>query len=201
MRKTMKKILSFLPFIILGLTIMMIFQLGYALANGEVPAVFNRAISYVPTESMEDEIMAGDIIIIHTKFDSLEVGDVISFHAKIDRKKVNITHKIIEINGELITTQGVNNDSVAAWEMDISIDQVIGVYKGQRSAFFGAIYGSLFAKSFNIIFFIIILVFLIIIVLEIVNIAKAIHDKKLNDEKNLLIEEAKKELKQNEDDQ
>ena len=199
MKTKLKKILSFLPFIILGLTILLIFQLGYALANNEVPTIFGKAISYVPTKSMEDEIMAKDMIIVDTDFDEVNSGDVISFYANISGNRVSVTHRIISTDGVVFTTRGDNNDLTYSWETDIPIENIIGVYHGQRSAFIGHIYGSLFAGDFNILFILIILIFVIIMGLEVVNIVKNIQDAKQKEEKEKMIEEAKQKLLENED--
>jgi signal peptidase I len=178
---------------------LLIFQLGYALARNEVPTIFNRAISYVPTESMEDEIMAGDIIVVHTNQDEYQVGDVVSFMADIDGRETNITHRIVEKDGDLFTMKGDNNDRTYAWETDIPKDDIIGIYKGWRSPIFGYVYGMLFASSVNIVFILIILTFLLIMGFEVVNIFNTINEKKAAEEKERMIEEAKKKLKEEED--
>jgi signal peptidase I len=178
---------------------LLIFQLGYALARNEVPTIFNRAISYVPTESMEDEIMAGDIIVVHTNQDEYQVGDVVSFIADIDGRETNITHRIVEKDGDLFTMKGDNNDRTYVWETDIPKDDIIGIYKGWRSPIFGYVYGMLFASSVNIVFILIILTFLLIMGFEVVNIINTINEKKAAEEKEKMIEEAKKKLKEEED--
>jgi signal peptidase I len=199
MKQTLRKIYKFTPLIVLGLVIIMIFQLGYAMANGEVPTIFNRAISYVPTPSMEDEIMAGDMIIVHTDVDAFEGGDIVSFHTKINGREVSITHRIQEENGLVFTSRGDNNDVTYEWETDVPMENIIGLYKGQRSAFIGSIYGLLFAGNINILFIIIIGVFFVIMVLEVFNIFRVIQEKKQSEEKEKMIEEAKQKLKENED--
>jgi signal peptidase I len=189
----------------MGLAILLIFQFGYALSKGEVPTVFNRAVAYVPNASMEDEILAKDLIIIHTKYDEITEGDIITFTASVNGNRISVTHKVIAINDGSYTTWGINNKDVDGnpiiydWERDIEPDQVIGIYKGQRSHFLGSLYASLFSNSFNILFVIIFLVFLAIIILEIINIVKMINSKKLEEEKERLIAEAKKKLRENGD--
>jgi signal peptidase I len=199
MKQILHKILKFLPLIFLGVVIIMIFQLGYAMANGEVPTIFNRAISYVPTASMEDEIMAGDMIIVHTNVDEFSAGDIVSFHTKINGREVSITHRIQEENGAVFTSRGDNNDVTYEWETDVPMENIIGLYKGQRSAFIGSIYGLLFAGNINILFILIIGVFFVIMVMEFFNIFKVIQEKKQVEEKEKMIEEAKQKLKENED--
>lgn len=203
MAKLLKKIFSFLPFVLIGLSMLIIFQYGYAISVGEVPSVFNRAISYVATPSMEDEIMAGDIIVIRTKFDDIEAGDIISFNTTIDGQEVVITHKVDSVNPQgLITTYGVNNNGVIYdWEKDISPDQVVGIYTGMRSHFLGTAYASLFSGNLNILFLLIILIFVIIFVLELIHLVKILQEKKLEEERLKLVEEAKKQIIENEEHQ
>lgn len=142
--------ISYLPFLFLGLAILLIFQFGYAISQGEVPSVFNRAVAFVPTKSMEDKILAKDLIIIHTKVDEINEDDIITYMANVDGQTVSITHQVVSIENGLITTWGINNKDndgnpiIYDWERDINPDQVIGIYKGQRSHFLGVIYASLF---------------------------------------------------------
>lgn len=79
---------------------------------GETPSVFGYSFYYVLTESMEPEIMAGDMILCKTTdYEDLQVGDVITYTGETGelRGKI-ITHKIVEIKDDVFTTQGVAND-------------------------------------------------------------------------------------------
>lgn len=199
MKKLLSKIFSLLPFIILGATVILIFQLGYAMANGEVPTIFNRAISYVPTESMEDEIMAKDMIIVHTDVDTFNEGDIVSFKTKVNGQEISITHRIVDIDDFVFTTRGDNNDQIYDWETDVPIENIIGVYRGQRSAFIGSVYGFLFSGNINILFILILVIFFVIILIEFFNIFKLIQEKKQAQEKEKMVEDAKQKLKENEE--
>jgi signal peptidase len=79
---------------------------------GETPSIFGYSFYYVLTESMEPEIMAGDMILCKSvKPETLQVGDVITYSGETgDLKGKIITHKIVEINGDIFTTKGVAND-------------------------------------------------------------------------------------------
>jgi len=199
MKKKLKKILSYSPFVLLLITMILIIQLGYSLAQGDVPTIFNRAISYVPTPSMEDEIMAGDLIIVDTNYDELQTGDVVSFFTEVNGRKVSITHRIVEINGDVFTTKGDNNNQIYSWERDVPIEDVIGVYEGQRSPFLGSLYGRLFSSRVNLMFLLIIGIFIVIMGLEVFNIYKTLLEKKQKEDKEKMIEEAKQKLKEDED--
>lgn len=79
---------------------------------GETPSVIGYSFYYVLTESMEPEIMAGDMILCKTTdSEDLQVGDVITYTGETGelRGKI-ITHKIVEIKDDVFTTQGVAND-------------------------------------------------------------------------------------------
>ncbi len=200
MKKLLKKIISFLPFIFIAIAMLMIVQLGLSLSKGEVPNVFNRAILYVKTPSMEDTIMAGDLIFVDVNETEYNVGDIISFR-KSDQQQVIITHRIVEVNGDLITTKGDNNAVTEDWEENFSKDLIVGKYIS-KSAFLGSIYEMLFLNSLNILFALIIIIFLIIAVIEVKNIINLMSKKRMEElekEKEKLIEEAKEKLLKEED--
>lgn len=79
---------------------------------GETPSIFGYSFYYVLTESMEPEIMAGEIILgKSTAPEDLEIGDVITYIGETDSYAGKIiTHKIVEIGDGTFTTQGVAND-------------------------------------------------------------------------------------------
>ncbi len=79
---------------------------------GESPSVFGYSCYYVLTESMEPEIMTGDMILGKTVEEKdLQIGDIITYHGETGTFEDKIiTHKIIDISEGLITTQGIAND-------------------------------------------------------------------------------------------
>jgi signal peptidase I len=195
MKNLLNKILSVSPFVFIGLAMIMILQLGISLAKDEVPSVFNRAILYVKTPSMEDTIMTGDLIFVDVNVTEYFVQDIISFR-KSDQPEIIITHRIVEINDDKITTKGDNNVVSEDWEIDFSEDLIVGKYIA-KSAFLGSIYEMFFLNSLNILFALIIIVFLLIAVIEIKNIVILLSKKQaeeLEEEKQRLIEEAKIKL-------
>jgi hypothetical protein len=66
MKVILRKIFYFLPFVFTALAMIMMVHLVISLKNKEIPSVFNREILYVLPASMEDTIMAEDLIIIDT---------------------------------------------------------------------------------------------------------------------------------------
>ena len=112
MLKLISKIFKVASYCLLGLIICLsVFVLALRFL-GESPSVFGYSFYYVLTESMEPEIMAGDMILCKvTDTDDLQVGDVITYNGEVGEMKGKIiTHKIIEINEGTFVTQGVAND-------------------------------------------------------------------------------------------
>lgn len=202
MKFNIKKILSYIPILIFGLSLVLILQLGYALANDEVPSVFNRSFLHIKTDSMEDTIMTGDIIVINQNYDELSPGDIVSFKTVVQGKEVIITHRIDSIDeiNNTYTTKGDNNDSIAEWERNITEEQIVGKYTGDKSSFFGNLYTKLFSEGINIVFLIIIGVFIIIAIIEILNIINFFQQKKQIERKTEMIKDAKEKLKKEKDD-
>jgi hypothetical protein len=111
-----------------------------------------------------------------------------------------ITHRIVSINGDLITTKGDNNFISDDWETNFSKDLVVGKYLS-KSGVLGSVYEVLFVNSINFLFVLIIAIFLLIGIIEMKNIIKLMSQKKaeeLEQEKQKLIEEELKRLKEKE---
>ena len=199
MKVILRKIFYFIPFVFIALAMIMMVHLGISLKNKEIPSVFNRAILYVITPSMEDTIMAGDLIFIDTNESEFFEGDIISFR-RPDEQDVIITHRIDSINQDtgLITTKGDNNRESEEWEEDFSPDLIVGKYVG-KSGMLGSVYEVLFVNSINMLFALITIIFLLIGVFEFKNIIKLLSKKKeeeLAQEKQQMIEEFKAKLKE-----
>ncbi len=78
----------------------------------ETPSIFGYSFYYVLTESMEPEIMAGDMILGESvAAEELRIGDVVTYTGKTGELSGKIiTHKIVQIDGDMITTQGIANE-------------------------------------------------------------------------------------------
>jgi signal peptidase len=72
----------------------------------------------VETGSMEDKIHAGDYILLYRR-NNYHVGDVVTYHVDT----YFVTHRIIKIEDNKITTKGDANNLV---DEEISIDQIEG---------------------------------------------------------------------------
>ncbi len=76
------------------------------------PSIFGYSFYYVLTESMEPEIMAGEIILgKETSPEELKIGDIVTYVGSTGELNGKIiTHEIISIEDGIVTTQGVAND-------------------------------------------------------------------------------------------
>lgn len=102
------------------LVLMIIILVGYFILR-----ITNKIRIYsVETGSMEDKIHKGDYILLYRK-SNYHVGDVITY--KVDN--YFITHRIVKMDGNKITTKGDANNSE---DEEININQVEGkvIYTG-----------------------------------------------------------------------
>ena len=110
-----------------------------SLVSDDVPSIGGRIPLIVLTESMEPDIMAGDLIVCHVldkdEIKSLKKGDVISFFDPAGNGTSIVTHEIYEDpytkDGKLyFTTKGTNNNTED--KMPVCEDDLVGLYKGGR---------------------------------------------------------------------
>lgn len=108
----------------------------------EVPTLFGYVPLTIKSESMEPEIMVGDLI-VSTEYNpnkrELLEGDVISFYSEIQNQRVVITHRIdhiININGMVsYVTKGDNNKIID--ENQVATGDIIAVWDGFRIPYLG----------------------------------------------------------------
>lgn len=147
-------------------------------AEGRTPQFFGYSISYVPTESMEPTINAGDYVLSHNvKFEQVNVDDIIIYKSNSGRL---IIHRIIVKTDEYIICQGDNNP-IPDSEM-IYPDMVKGIYIKQIQAL------KIFSNGINqnIVYLILIILFIILIVTQIISIIlKSRTDDLINKKKEL----------------
>ena len=106
----------------------------------EIPSIGSRTPLIVLTESMEDEIHDGDLIVTKaTSTEDIKEGDVISYFDPASKSKSVVTHRVIKkitADGKVFfKTQGDNND--IADRHDVPAENVIGVWTGFRVRFLG----------------------------------------------------------------
>lgn len=174
MIKLISKIIKICSYCLFGLIICLSLFVLTLRFLGESPSVFGYSFYYVLTESMEPEIMAGDMILGKSvASEDLKVGDIVTYQGLEGsvRDKI-ITHKIVEIDDDIIVTQGVANDVA---DPPIKASQILSRYV-VTIPFAGDIF-SVINSKFGFIFLIVIpLAFLI--VNEITIIVKAFKEDK-----------------------
>ena len=123
----------------------------------QVPSIGKNVPLIVITESMEPDILAGDIIICH-KVDpqTLKEGDVIAFFDPASTGSAVVTHKIEKViyadDGVTIKefkTYGINNlNADGSFDVDkrpVPVENVVGIWEGDRIPVIGHI--ALFMQS------------------------------------------------------
>ena len=84
-----------------------------------VPTILGCGAAVVQTGSMEPAIPTGSLILIqNTK--NYKVGDIVTY---LDKRNIAVTHRIVAVNGDMITTQGDANN---AKDRPFEADQIIG---------------------------------------------------------------------------
>lgn len=126
------KVSKFISYILLGVCIFLCFYVSFQIVvaiKRDLPvSLFSYSVSYVPTNSMEDEIMPGDYVLFKkTEFGQVDVNDVIVYKSKSGNMKGNyIIHRVIEEHNGYFITQGDNNPLPD--EEHITADMIVGEY-------------------------------------------------------------------------
>lgn len=130
--KVFKRILN----IFLDIIILLIFIISICIifinkkqSENKVPSLFNIVPSVVLTNSMSPTINPGDLIITK-KINSteLKVGDVVTFYGKVNNERALITHRIVKIEEDTVTTRGDNHEVSIDNDTPMSVDNVLSVY-------------------------------------------------------------------------
>ena len=191
----MKKIISY-AFSLLCVVIILLTSIEVVSATKEArpPQIFGYSISYVPTESMEPEIKAGEYIYYkRATFDDVDVEDIIIYKSKTGQMKGKfIVHRITEKYDDYLIVKGDNN--VIDDSEQITADMIYGVYI-DKVEFLNFITRGL---SVNALFFILMLLFMGLMILQFVSVfVKAKKDeieKKIKEDKQILLEQMKQEI-------
>ena len=117
MKKTLyiaKEVISWV--LLISMLILCIFTVYQSVTNenkGEGTFLFGYRPVVILTGSMEPYMKVNGVVLTKAVDDieELEVGDVISYHVQSEKGNLlRITHRIIDIEGELIYTKGDNNN-------------------------------------------------------------------------------------------
>ena len=115
-----------------GLLVFSVYNLYQARQNNEGYFLFGYRPMLVLTGSMEPYMMTNSLVLSKevTDSDQLEVGDVVTYHVKTESgRPLRITHRIVEMEDDLIYTKGDNNQVTAGFALTRdNIDaKVVGV--------------------------------------------------------------------------
>ena len=139
-----KKLFKVITNVVLGIVIVIAAVVTVLSLNTREQGVASIA-GYIPfsiqTESMEDTIMTGDLILTktYTEEETLSENDIISFFAIEQNQTIIKTHRIIEVkDGDGMVsyvTKGDNNEIQD--EVEVATGDIIAVYTGTRIAKMG----------------------------------------------------------------
>lgn len=152
-----KKILNVISTVIFVLILILTAVMFLARARGEAPKLFGYRFLRVVTDSMEPEIMVGDVVICkEAEPHTLKRGDTITYRSQAPGTAGRlITHKIVEDPVLLndgsyrFQTQGIKPGAIP--DKPISQDQVVGLVTG-KSGIITAVYGLFSTKAGLLIF-------------------------------------------------
>lgn len=195
----MKKLSKWIKCVISGILILLIMVLitvlvgnTFALKNNQLGNFFGYTLSYVPTESMEPTIEAGDTVLIKKgNIDQVKLNDIIVYY----NGERYVIHRVVEITEEGIRTKGDNNTTNPVIDSTIITSEN---YYGKYIKTVNYLNLQSLVKNKNYIFPMCIGVFLIILITEAVQVARTISKnskKKIERlQREQLIEELKKEI-------
>lgn len=131
MSKNKKRILGILRItalslisVILGINIYL--WNANSLVGDQLPMPFGYGAAVVLSGSMEPELSVDDVIIVH-KTEDYSLRDVVVYQSQGSL----VVHRVVNIDGEQITTRGDANDSDdAAIGVDVIKGEVVGVLSG-----------------------------------------------------------------------
>ena len=120
LKRIIKLVVNIFTYILLVILILVIYgKLVITFGNNVYPNYFGYTFFEVASGSMRPTLEINDVIIVKITKDNLNKGDVIAFQGD----EAIITHRILYIDGNILTVKGDNNDVV---DKPISVDQVIG---------------------------------------------------------------------------
>lgn len=120
LKKITKLIVNIFTYILLVILICVIYgKLVITFGNNVYPNYFGYTFFEVASGSMKPALQVNDVILVKITNEDLKKGDIIAFQSE----DAVITHRILYIDGNIITVKGDNNNIV---DKPISKDQVIG---------------------------------------------------------------------------
>lgn len=132
--------------------------------------LFLGSARIIDNDSMAPTLRSGDLVFLQPIKDFISPGMVVSYDFQGER----ITHRVVEVLGDMLVTKGDNNQEIDPWHVPFS--SVHGV-PDFRIPYMGYLLG--FAQSPAGILLMIILPFCLIIVIESRRVASRLQDSNL----------------------
>lgn len=106
-KRNKKRILRYIVFSFMGIVLglFLYIQNANGILNDKMPMPFGYGMSVVLSGSMEDRLSVDDLVIIKAT-DNYDVGDIVLYQ---DGNSL-VIHRIIEIDGDTVTTKGDANN-------------------------------------------------------------------------------------------
>lgn len=113
-KKALKIVGRVLSIALIVIEVLIIIFLVVSKVQGDTPTLFGYQMYFIRTGSMEPYLEPGDVI-ISKKYDGGELvsgenGDVVTYRGSIGNRAELITHRVIEVDGDEIITQGDANN-------------------------------------------------------------------------------------------
>lgn len=120
-KRALKWIVNILSVLLLLLLVLAVYGKATSVFGGKsYPNYFGYTFFSVASGSMEPTLYINDVILVKIGNEDIAENDIITF---INQKDEIITHRVLTINGDLLTVKGDNNNTIDA---PINKDQVIG---------------------------------------------------------------------------
>lgn len=120
LKKIIKYVTNFLTVFLIAILFLVIYgKLVTLFSKNTYPNYFGYTFFEVKSGSMEPTLHINDVILVKITKESLQKDDIIAFYSD----NAVITHRIIFIDGDVITVKGDNNNTI---DKPIKTDQVIG---------------------------------------------------------------------------
>lgn len=118
--------------IILGILVLFLIIVGIyvgkrVISKDVTSSVFGFSFYRVATGSMKPDINPGDLVVVKSRKE-YKIGMDVTY--RINKNSTPVTHRIINIDGDIITTEGINNTgSDAPFDKKYIIGEVVLIWK------------------------------------------------------------------------
>jgi len=120
-KRALKWIVNVLSVLLLLLLVLAVYGKATSIFGRKVyPNYFGYTFFSVASGSMEPTLFINDVILVKIGNDDINENDIITF---VNEKEEIITHRVLNINGNVFTVKGDNNNTI---DSPINRDQIIG---------------------------------------------------------------------------